>query len=149
MSATVTMRVEGLAELRKKLKGPPRIYLPPVRKALGGLAKEGAKVLRSRSTRLTGKLQKSIRPTSRASGLFAAVRFDPIASQHRGSTKPFRSGWAFDASPPGARWKRGGHSPRHGGFTSGWISQAPPLLQGAANRFVEIAGREIEGAWLG
>jgi hypothetical protein len=139
MSATVTVRVEGLAELRQKLKGPPRIYLPPVRKALGGLAKEGARVLRSRSTRMTGKLQKSIRPTSRASGLFAAVRFDPVASQHRGSTRPFRSGWAFDKSSK--------FTSRSGGLTKGWISQAPPLLQGAANRFVETAGKEIEAAW--
>lgn len=137
--ATVTIRVEGLAELQRKLKGPPRIYLPPVRKALGGLAKEGAKVLRSRSTRLTGKLQKSVRPTSRASGLFAAVAFDPIASQGRGRGTNFRSGWAFDKS---SRFKS-----RSGGMTTGWISQAPSLLQGAANQFVQTAAKEIETAW--
>lgn len=139
--ATITIRVEGLAELQKKLKGPPRVYVPPVRKALGDLSKEGATLLRSRATHLSGKLQKSIKPRVRGASLFAAVAFDPVASQGKGKGAAFRSGWAFDKS---SKFK-----PRSGGMTTGWISQAVPPLQGSANRFLAIAAKETEAAWNG
>jgi hypothetical protein len=135
----VQIRVEGVSELRKKLGGPPRIYVPAVKDGLKRISNVGVKMLRSRSTRMTGKLQRGIRPKYSARGLFAGVAFNPEASQGRGRGRGFRSGWAFDAS---TKFK-----PRGQGMTTGWISGARQELKGTAEQEIREMARDIEQEW--
>lgn len=137
-----TVRIVGLEQLKAKLAGPPRIYVKPVQRAMRASAAEAAKVLRSRATKGPRKqLSRSIRPRTRASGLFAGVEFNPIASQGKGRGAAFRSGWAFDASSK--------FTPRNGGMTTGWIREVPGLVAGSVNQRLQVAMKETEALWNG
>lgn len=138
MPVSVVTAATGFRELGRKLDQRPPFHVPAVRKAQRNLANLGARLLRARSTKLTGKLRKSIRPTT-GRGMFAAVLFDPVASQGRGKGAQFRSAWAFDASSK--------FRPRHGGQTTRWVQDVPPEMQDATASELAAAGEAIEAAW--
>jgi hypothetical protein len=140
MAVSVITSAVGFRELAAKTKQDPPFFHPAIKGAQRRLANSAAKRLRARATKgPTGQLRRSIRPRTSGRGLFAAVAFNPIASQGRGKGADFRSGWAFDKS---SKFK-----PRNGGFTKGWISQVPPDMQGEVASELETAGKEIEAAW--
>ena len=140
MAVSVLCSTVGFKELAAKVKQDPPFFHAAIKKAQRRLANSAARQLRARATKgPTGRLKKSIRPRTSGRGLFAAVAFDPIASQGRGQGANFRSGWAFDKS---SRF-----TPRSGGFTKGWISQVPPAMQGEVASELATAAKEIEAEW--
>jgi hypothetical protein len=144
MAGTVRVQVEGLAELQKKLKGPPRIYEPPIRKAQASIARQAAQLLRGRA--FSRRIKRSIRPRSRSSGLFTAVEFNPVSGLGKGKGASFRAGWAYDNSPPGTKWRRGGHTPGMGmGYQ--WISGLKGEVGSLAASLFAQAAKETERDW--
>lgn len=143
VNMTVTLDQQQLRSLQRKLKGPPRIYEPAVKSGLKTMATEAAAVLKARAPRLTGRLQKSLRPTIRSAGFVSGVNFNPIGSgggrTSRRDSGGFRSGWALDTSHR--------YHPRGGGMTLGWISEAVPVLVGGVRRHISAMAVLVEEAW--
>lgn len=144
MPVSVLMSAVGFKQLSALMAtADQRIIVPEVRKSQRRIVSQAARMLKSRAS--IPHVKRSIR-SKVGRNMFAAVTFDPVTIRGTGKGQGFRVGWAYDNSPTSARWKRGGHTPRHGGMAYRWVQGVPPLLEGVTETELKTAGAAIVAA---
>lgn len=133
MPLRLNLRVEGMAQLQRKLRKEV-LYAPPLREAMESTTKDAAQLVEQHAPRASGRMAASV--TYRVDAR-PVPTWGRVAVTARAKSKKYPSGYRYPRLLEFApKWHH-----------AGWLHSAVQPAQAALQRRLQVAKQRIEAIW--